>query len=147
MIQISKTYGIKSIFLNVNKNTQSNSISTIQYTPDSFRSVLRTARVKLFITNKLSGKIFSTLLTYKSSNTRGLYFTFTLGDGTNNTWLIDEDGTFDFEVFSVSDSSPYSEKVELLDSGLFRIYNNDTFTDEYFDEEEQTIPTTIVYKP
>ena len=40
-----------------------------------------------------------------------------------------------------------ADKINVLDNGLFRIYNNVTFEDRYFDADEQTIPTSKVYKP
>ena len=40
-----------------------------------------------------------------------------------------------------------ADKINVLDSGLFRVINNVTFEDKYFDADEQVIPTNIVYKP
>ena len=147
MIQINSNYGVKSIFANVFKNVESVSVSTTQYTPDSLHTNLATNRYKLFITNQLTNKVFSVFLTYVYSNARGSYFTFELGDGTNNTLLVDEKGTFTYDIYNMSNTTSISDKINVLDSGLFRIYNNVTFEDKYFDADQQTIPISKVYKP
>ena len=147
MIQINSNYGLKSIFANVFKNVESVSVSTKQFTPDSLHTNLANNNYKLFITNQLTGKVFSTFLTYDYSDSRGAYFTFELGDGTNNTLLIDELGTFTYEVYNMTNTTAPADRINVLDSGLFRIYNNVTFEDNYFDADKQTIPTTKVYKP
>tara|TARA_R110002153_G_scaffold51111_3_gene143806 strand:+ start:53 stop:496 length:444 start_codon:yes stop_codon:yes gene_type:complete len=146
MIQISNTYGVKNLFLNVFKNIESNSVSSTQFTHDSLHTRVNTSNYKLYITNELTNKLYTTFLTYKYENSRGAYFTFELGDGTGTTLKIDEVGTFKYEVYYMTSNNALSDKINVLDSGLFRIYNNLTFTDKYFDEDEQVIPTTIVYK-
>tara|TARA_R110000824_G_scaffold211046_1_gene396943 strand:- start:130 stop:576 length:447 start_codon:yes stop_codon:yes gene_type:complete len=148
MIQINNTIGTKSLFLNVFKRVVGNSVSTTQYTHESLHTRLLSDRYELYVTNQLTSAVSSVYLTFVSSNSRGAYFTFEFNTQALEKLQLSELGTFTYEVYNMSAKSiSIADKINVLDSGLFRVINNVTFEDKYFDADEQVIPTNIVYKP
>tara|TARA_R110001599_G_scaffold347011_1_gene572878 strand:+ start:20836 stop:21279 length:444 start_codon:yes stop_codon:yes gene_type:complete len=147
MIQINNTIGTKSLFLNVFKSVKSVSVSTTQYTHESLHTRLLSDRYKLFVTNQLTSSVSSVYLTFVSSNSRGAYFTFEFNTQGSDKLQLTELGTYTYEVYNMSAKASPSDQINVLDSGLFRIINNVTFEDKYFNADEQVIPTNIVYKP
>jgi len=149
MITLSTEYGRKEIFLNVFKDVHSTGVSTQQFTPNSQHQSLLTTRYAIFIENIVTGYTTNTELTFVKSNSRGAYFSFIIGDGTGGSWNVSELGMYKYTINNMSTNGGinYSEKLFELDKGLFHIYNNDTFIETYINQDVETIPSTIVYKP
>ena len=149
MITISTKYGRKDFFVNVFQNRYSVGVNVQQYTHDSQHQELLTDRYTMFLENVLTGYKTEMELKYVSSNSRGAYFYFTLGDGTGGSWNISGLGTYKYSIHNMSTVGGlnYSDKLIELDSGLFHIFNAETFTDSYITPDVEVIPTTIAYKP
>jgi len=149
MITLNTEYGRKDFFVNVFKNVYSTGVSTQQYTPNSHHEELQTTRYTMFLENVVTGYKTDMELKFVSSNSRGAYFYFTLGDGTGGSWLISDVGMYKYSIHNMSTGGGinYADKLIELDRGLFHIYNNDTFTEQYITPDVETIPRTVVYKP
>ncbi|QDP57701.1 MAG: hypothetical protein Unbinned6486contig1001_16 [Prokaryotic dsDNA virus sp.] len=148
MIRISRTNGRKYISINNKKSLYSNTTSINQYLPYSGRfepyNSGSTSKATLFISN-LSTKInYSIELKFYESNNRSIIYFFDY-----TTDLFPQNGTYSYQIQeNVADASRNSAGVyKIIDTGLFLMYNEDTFIEQYITPDKETIPATITYKP
>ena len=143
MIRLSTEFGRKVIFANVNMNNVSTSLIKDQYLHNSQHTKYKDSLYRLYVTNIVTKKEVSVDLTYESKNVRGVYFSFEMGrDGLE----VAEPGTYMYTIKTMGESG-LKEKIFELDRGLFHIFNNDTFEDNYINPSATTIPAVKVYKP
>lgn len=143
MIRLSTEFGRKVIFANVNMNNFSTSLISEQFLHNSQHTRYKDTIYKLYVTNIVTKAEVSVNLTYESKNVRGAYFSFEMGrDGLEVT----EPGTYEYTINAMGESG-LNDKIFELDRGLFHIFNNDTFEDNYINPSATTIPAVKVYKP
>lgn len=143
MIRLSNEFGRKFIFANIYNNNESTSVSTTQYLHNTQHTKYKDAQYKIRVTNIVTEAEVEAILTLEDKNVRGAYLSFVMGvSGLNVTEL----GTYKYTIYAMS-SAGMQEKVFELDSGLFHIFNSDTFEDNYINPSATTIPAVKVYKP
>lgn len=143
MIRLTNEFGRKIIFINAFKNNYSLSLGTKQFLPNSQHTDYAQNEYKLYVTNIVTKAEVSANLRYEKSTTRGVYFSFDMG---RFGLQILELGTYKYSVKAMSEDG-LNDTIYELDSGLFHIYNNDTFTEPYITPDVEVIPATKVYKP
>lgn len=148
MIQISRTEGRKFITINNKKSLYSNTTSVRQYLPDGghfipYLSGNNTMAI-LGLTNQLTGRKYKVelFLLEQTERSTTYFFDFILA-------MFPEKGTYTYEVIELLAklSVGFAGNFFTTDKGLFIMYNDDTFTEPYFNPDEQTIPVTKVYTP
>jgi len=148
MIQISRTVGRKFIAINNKKSLYSNTTSVKQYLPDGGHFIPylsgEDTKCMLSITSQVTREVYTASLFELEQTERSTtyYFDFTEG-------MFPEKGTYTYEIIELVAAISVGDAGDWFttDKGLFIMYNNDTFTEPYFNEDEQVIPTTKVYRP
>jgi len=148
MLKISRTIGRKFISINNKSGLYSTTNSVRQYLPDGGRFIPyedgNDTKCLLEVTNQTTEKVYTTRLSKYEETERTTVFWFDYTDG-----LFPEKGLYDYKISEmIEDTSGNSAGTfKYTDVGLFLIYEDDTFIEQYINPDEQTIPATVVYKP